>query len=90
MSVSTEQMNDQSNFKERHLTVSAVGDVIMADRISQNKDDRFVGITRIMKESDIGFAHLEGVICNNDEGYPSHDGFVFVRSKPFVADELAN
>jgi poly-gamma-glutamate capsule biosynthesis protein CapA/YwtB (metallophosphatase superfamily) len=88
MATDKSSKNSLQKDRPRQLTVSAVGDLIMGDRFSTYTDSRFVSLAKIIRDSDVRFVHLEGVICD-DEGYPAPDARIYVRLKPFVADELA-
>jgi len=71
----------------RQLTVAAGGDVAVMNRLSPRKEAGFLSLLKILREADVAFVNMDGVITDNP-GYPSHDTGVYLVQPAFAADEL--
>ncbi|MFC1982238.1 CapA family protein [Chloroflexota bacterium] len=73
------------------FTLAVTGDAIINRRISVHTEERFLSLIRIIRDVDVGYTHLEGLIHDYEgpELYPAAlSGWTAMRAPHFVADEL--
>jgi len=69
------------------LTVLAAGDVAIMNRLYPHKEKRYLDLVKLIREADVGFVSMDGVITDNPL-YPCHDTGVHMLQPAFAADEL--
>ncbi|PSP81508.1 capsule biosynthesis protein CapA [Halobacteriales archaeon QS_1_68_20] len=76
-------------FSEDTLTLAAAGDAIVNRRVSAFGHERFRDVVDEVRAADASFVNLETVL-HDYEGHPAAvPGGTYLRSPPWVADELA-
>ena len=76
---------------QKDFTIAVTGDTIINRRISVHKEERFLSLIKIIRETDVAFTHLETLIHDYEgsEIYPAAEsGWTWMRSPRFVVDEL--
>ena len=74
------------------LSVAVSGDAILNRRVSVLEDPEFASLIEPLRSADVGFTHLETLLCDYDDPdvHPAAEaGGTWMRSPPFVAEELA-
>lgn len=80
---------DSKVAEEHEIIVAATGDSMITRRLSPYTEENFLAWIRILRNSDVAFTNLEGMIHNCD-GYPmkAYTYGTYMRAPLFVADEL--
>jgi len=76
---------------QKGFTIAVTGDTIINRRISVHREERFLSLIKIIRETDVAFTHLETLIHDYEgsEIYPAAEaGWTWMCSPRFVADEL--
>src|SRR5579872_3259677 len=77
----------------KNFTVSIVGEAMVTRPFSMQTDPAFTGIVKILRESDLSYAHLEMNIARDDElGWAmrgSSGGAGYLVADPRIAEDLA-
>lgn len=74
------------------LDVALSGDSILTRRVSIVDDEQFKAVVDLLRDADVSYTHLETLIHDfeRDDVFPAAEGAgTWLRSPPFVADELA-
>ncbi|MBI2858376.1 MAG: CapA family protein [Chloroflexi bacterium] len=75
----------------KEFTLAIAGDIIINRRISIHADEKFLRLIQVIRDADVGFANLEGVIHDyiDPECYPcAEPGWTYTRCPRFTPDEL--
>jgi poly-gamma-glutamate capsule biosynthesis protein CapA/YwtB (metallophosphatase superfamily) len=75
--------------KEREITISAVGDCLIANKVSHFTDPRFLELVEILRSADCTWGNCETTLFNAGEGFPAYKtGDPNVYCEPWGADEF--
>jgi len=75
--------------EEQNITIAAVGDCIISNKISFYKDSRFLQLVDIIKQADCAYGNCETTFFKPEDGFPAYkslDPNVFCY--PWGADEI--
>src|SRR5438132_12136312 len=71
-----------------NFTIALAGDCMLTRRLSVFKEERFLGLVRIVREADAAFANLEGTVHTWDEGTPGITQGTFMTTLPQLLEDL--
>jgi poly-gamma-glutamate capsule biosynthesis protein CapA/YwtB (metallophosphatase superfamily) len=71
-----------------NFTIALAGDCMLTRRLSVFKEERFLGLVRIVREADAAFANLEGTVHSWDEGTPGITQGTFMTTHPKLLEDL--
>ena len=72
------------------MTVAAVGDCVVARRISKSRDEAFLALARLLREADCTWGNCETVFVDPRDAYPvNKQGDTHLVCEPWGAEELA-
>lgn len=73
---------------EKTISIAAVGDCSFCRRISSYTEKKFLDLIKLIREADVAYGNMEGTI-HDKMSYPApKESGVFLKFKPFIADEL--
>ena len=74
---------------EKEMTVSAVGDCLISNKVSFIKDPGFLKLVELLKGTDCTYGNCETTFFNPGDGFPAYKDFdPNVYCEPWGADEL--
>lgn len=76
---------------DTRFTVAVTGDAIINRRLSLCREEGFLSLVKILRDTDVAYTHFETLLHDYDgpELYPAAEaGWTWMRSPRFVVDEL--
>lgn len=74
---------------DRDISISAVGDCLIFNKVSMNKDPRFLDLVEILHRADCAYGNCETTLFNAGDGFPAYKNWdPNVYCETWGADEL--
>lgn len=86
--VPTELFPGPIDKKNETMTLAALGDCIIARKISVLKDHGFLRLVKLIRQADCTWANCEVNLVDPNAGYPEDNNDVVIACEPWGADEF--
>ncbi len=85
----SEEMNcSYSQSEGRDATIALTGDSLITRRLRPYRENSFMDMISIIRNADISFTNLEGLLTNYDGVPAASSGGTYVVGEPVIADDL--
>lgn len=70
------------------ISIALTGDLMLTQRLSVFKEDRFLQFRELLRSADVAFANLEGSVHEYDEGTPNLIRGTFMTTEPKFLEDI--